>query len=253
MTYPGLAQVLTVIGALSGISGIAPGIVNFVRDQPEVSYAASAIEAGTGRISGTVVDEHWVPAANFTVQAFPLHMTWFGTIPQTKTDEHGHFVMTVPAGRDSDGRNYGMRWAVYPRQEKDYYPDLGSRFYTTAVSKAQQIEFMSEPYEATVELRLGPKAGALKGHVTDALTGAAINPYFEFAWASEPGNRRGEGTSSGYRILVPSNTDITLIVLSCGYKKWSYPGTINIGPGQDMTLDIHMEPVRQDNQGAIPK
>ena len=97
--------------------------------------------------------------------------------------------------------------------------------------------------EATVIVKLGPKAGALVGKVTDAFTGQPIKPYFEFAWASDPANRMGEGTSENYRILLPSNTAIKMTVSSEGYKTWSYPGTISIGPGQNMPLDIKLEPV----------
>src|SRR5438132_9753124 len=238
MTYPALAEVLAVIGTLSGISGAAPGIVNFVCDQPKAAYAASLSAAGTGRISGTVVDEHGVPTANFVVQVYPIGVTIIGTIPRIKTDEHGHFAITVSA---SD------RWLVYPRQEKDYYPDLASRFYTTNVSGAQIVEFAAGVSEMTVVLRLGRKAGALKGHVTDAVTGAPVNPYFEFAWASDCTNKQGVGTRSDYRILLPPNTAIRTTVLSNGYKPWIYPGTISIGSGQDMNLDIQMHPVKHRN------
>jgi hypothetical protein len=61
-------------------------------------------------------------------------------------------------------------------------------------------------------------------------------------------SRLGESTSNDYRILLPSNTDINLTVFSQGYKSWSYPGVINVGPGQDMTLDIQMERLPSTNK-----
>jgi hypothetical protein len=203
---------------------------------------ASIAVAGTAKISGTVVDDHGIPVKHMTVEAWPLDMGHSGGTDQALTDENGHFVLTVVSGKDTDGRSYGMRWAVYPHQEKgDYYADLSSRFYKTTASQAQHIEFSPSNPEAIVELKLGPKAGALKGKVTDSATGALVRPEFEFAWVSDPQNKLGESTSNDYRILLPSNTDIKLTVLSKGYKPWSYPGTINVGPGQDMTLDIQME------------
>ena len=207
MTYPALAEVLAVIGTLSGISGAAPGIVNFVCDQPKAAYAASLSAAGTGRISGTVVDEHGVPAANFVVQVYPIGVTIIGTIPRTKTDEHGHFAITVSA---SD------RWLVYPRQEKDYYPDLASRFYTTNVSGAQIVEFAAGVSEMTV-----------------AVTGAPVNPYFEFAWASDCTNRQGVGTRSDYRILLPRTRPSGLRSYRMGTSLGSIPERSALG--QDKT------------------
>jgi hypothetical protein len=210
---------------------------------------SSIAVAGTAKISGTVVDEHGVPVKHMTVEAWPLDMGHSGGTDQALTDENGHFVLTVIFGRLPDGRAYGMRWAVYPRQEKgDYYADLSSRFYKTAAGQAQQIEFFLDAPEANVELRPGPKAGALKGKVTDRATGVPVKPEFEFAWISDPENKMVESTSNDYRILLPSNTDIKLTVLSRGYKPWSYQGAINVGPGQDMTLDIRMEQLPSANK-----
>jgi hypothetical protein len=210
---------------------------------------ASIAVAGTAKISGTVVDEHGVPVKHMTVEAWPLDVGSSGGVDQAMTDENGHFVLTVVSGRHPDGRSYGMRYEVYPHQEKgDYYADLSSRFYKTTASQAQHIEFSPGNAEANVELKLGPKAGALKGNVTDSATGAPVKPEFEFAWVSDPENRLGESTSNDYRILLPSNTDIKLTVLSRGYKPWSYPGAINVGPGQDMTLDIRMEQLPSANK-----
>jgi hypothetical protein len=212
--------------------------------------AAPFTLAGTAKISGTVVDEHNIPVKNMVVEAWPLDVGVSGGTPQAVTDEQGHFVLTVATGRTQDGHPFGVKWAVYPHAENgDYYPDLSSRFYKTDSSQARHIEIPSgEAPEAKIELKLGPKAGAVKGKVTDAATGAQVKPQFALAWAADTQNQMGESTSSNYRILLPSNTAIKLTVLSQGYKAWSYPGTINVGPGQDMTLDIQMEPLPTANR-----
>jgi hypothetical protein len=206
--------------------------------------AAEVAVAGTGKISGTIVDQYGMPVKHMTVEVFPLDMATMGQPSQALTDENGHFVISVIVGRSGDGRTYGLRWAVYPHQERDHYPDLGSRFYATANSHGEIVNLTPEAPEATVQLKLGPKAGALTGKVTDAVTGAPVNPHFEFAWASDPANRRGHATKAEYRILLPSNTDIKVTVSSRGYKPWTYPGVINVGPGQDMTLDIQLQPAQ---------
>jgi hypothetical protein len=206
--------------------------------------AAEVAVAGTGKISGSVVDQSGMPVKQMTVEAWPLGEGVMGGVPQALTDENGHFVISVWVGRFKDGTPYGLRWSVYVYQERDYYPDLGSRFYATASSHGEIVNLTPEAPEATVQLKLGPKAGALTGKVTDAVTGAPVNPHFEFAWASDPANRRGHATKAEYRILLPSNTDIKVTVSSRGYKPWTYPGVINLGPGQDMTLNIQLQPAQ---------
>ena len=199
--------------------------------------------AGTGKINGTVRDQNGLPVPNITVEAWPLDVGVSGGVPQAKTDDQGNFSLTVVTGTDDNGHPYGQRWAVYPHQENgDYYPDLSSKFFKTPDNQAQHIELSAGKPVANVYLKLGPKAGALVGQVTDGASGAPVEPEFHLAWASDPKNEMGESTRDHYRLLLPPNTDITLTVVARGYKPWTYPGTVNIGPGQDMRLDIKLEP-----------
>jgi hypothetical protein len=198
--------------------------------------------AGTAKITGTVVDANGVPVPRITVEVSPIGMAWSGGIPQATTDDSGHFEKDVPNGREADGRVYGQRWAVYVHSESDYYPRL-TPFYQTSLNQAQEVEVTPERPAAQAKVVLGPKAGALVGHVTDSATGATLRPDFEFAWASgDPTKRMGKGTVDPYRILLPPDTDITLTVQCEGHKPWTYPGVINVRPGQDMKLDIELEP-----------
>jgi len=207
-----------------------------------VLAAALAAHANTGKISGSVVDQNGAPVPRMTVEVYSLDMGSSGGTPQTQTDDQGHFAIEVVAPFTSEGRAYGRRWAVSPFREKgDYYPHL-MPFYQTDQSQPQGVELTPQAPEAIIQVKLGPKAGALKGRVTDAVTGHVLNPYFEFAWASDPGKKMGKRTTEDYRILLPSGTDIKMTVSLEGYKKWSYPGVINIGPGQDITLEIKLEP-----------
>jgi len=205
----------------------------------------SATSADAAKIKGTVVDQNGMPVAHMVVEATPLDMGTSGGLPRTITDETGHFALTVVSGRTSEGRPYGQRWAIYPHSDKGggYYPDLSSRFYKTDKSYAEHVTLTEEKPEAEVQIRLGPKAGALTGHVTDSRTGATLMPEFEFAWASEPSNRMGIRMRDPYRILLPADTDVRLVVQCEGHESWIYPGVINIGSGQDMKLDIKLEPL----------
>lgn len=205
--------------------------------------AVSLASAGTSKISGTVVDEGGTLRPNMVVEASPIGMAWSGGIPQARTDEHGHFVLTVVSGREADGTLYGQHWLVYAHQDDAYYPDLSSAFYSTPSTHARAVELTPESGDAVIEVRAGPRAGAITGHITDSATGAPLRPQFDLAWASgDPSKRMGIRTRDPYRILLPSNTDIKLIVQCEGHKPWTYPGVINVGPGQDMPLDIKMEP-----------
>jgi hypothetical protein len=205
--------------------------------------------AGTGKITGTVRDRNGLPVPNMTVEACPLDVGISGGLPHAKTDDQGNFSLTVPTGTDAKGHPYGQRWAVYPHQEKgDYYPDLSSRFFATSENQAQPIELSASKPVANVDLELGPKAGVLVGQVTDAVSGAPVEPEFQLAWASDPKNEMGESTGDHYRLLLPPNVDITLTVVARGYKPWTYPGNVNIGPGQDMRFDIKMEPTTAETR-----
>lgn len=208
-----------------------------------ILFLSISVFAATAKITGTVTDQGGLPVRNMTVEAWPLDVGMSGGVPQAVTDDQGHFSLKVATGTDSNGRPYGQKWAVYPHQERgDYYPDLSSRFFKTPESQAPHVEIRAGTPVVNVDLKLGPKAGALSGQVTDASTGAPVRPEFHLAWASDPKNEMGESTRDRYRLLLPPNTDITLTVVARGYKLWTYPGSINIGPGQDMQLDIKLEP-----------
>jgi hypothetical protein len=195
--------------------------------------------ARSGRISGTVVDEYGNPVPKATVEADPANTELVQTISVSKaiTDANGWFELRVDTGHDPDG----ARWSVYPREPRSYvrWSLIDVR---TGDSYGQEVKLTSQAPDATVQLRLDRNVGLLKGQVTDAVTGAPLRPKFELAWASHPLVVMGESTLSLYRISLPANIHITVQVTSPGYKPWSYPSTISVKPGQEMSLDIQMEP-----------
>jgi hypothetical protein len=211
--------------------------------------ASSFAVAGTGKITGRVTDQSGLPVAGMTVEAFPLDMAIQGGVPQALSDDQGHFSLVVVTGTDERGQPYGKKWAVYPHQEKSgYYPDLSSSFFETELNRPQTIKFSDGNVVANIDLKLGPKAGALSGWITDAVTGKPVKYTFELSWTTDPHKAMGGTMSSHYRFLLPPNTDIKLTVTSRGYEPWSYPGSINLEPGQDMPLDIKLEPHKSDGR-----
>ena len=205
-----------------------------------VVIVSTLVCAETGKISGTVVDESGVPVKRITVEVFPLdrYGTWSGGTYSATTDQWGRFVVVVPVTR-----SFGYRWRVYPHQEGRYLPDLSARFYQTEESHGEIVELARPGLTTTVQVRLGRKAGVLKAKVTDAVTGDMLSQIeCKVAWATEPNNwLHIEQTHGPVTLLLPSNIDVTLTVSSSGYKPWTYPGVINVGPGQELPLDIHLQ------------
>ncbi len=170
-----------------------------------VLLAAPAL-AGAAKISGTVVDQNGSPVPNVRLEFWPLDMAWSGGFPLARTDERGHFVKQVDDPYTWNGRSYG-RWAVYPYQEEAYYPRMTS-FYTTDKARSVHVDLTADGPEVLVEIKLGPKAGAITGRVTDSVTGETLDPEFDLAWASgEPSKRMGIRMREPYRILLPANTE----------------------------------------------
>jgi hypothetical protein len=101
---------------------------------------------------------------------------------------------------------------------------------------------------ADVEIKLGPEAGAIFGNVTDAATGKPVNPYYEFARASDPENRMGMSIGHRYRILLPANTDVTFWVAAKDYKTYRYPGKVDVAPKQDLQIDIQLGAVKSEGR-----
>lgn len=199
--------------------------------------SACLASAATGRISGTVVDEYGNPVPHVIVEAVPENVELVQTMSKAITDANGWFVLRVDAGREPDGTH----WSVYPSKPRSYFSWslIDGR---TGDSHGQDVRLTPRAPDATVRLQLDRKVGLLKGQVTDAVTGVPLRPKFELSWASHPITAMSESTLSLYRISLHADMEITVQVTSPGYKPWSYPGTIGVKSGQEMTLDTQMEP-----------
>lgn len=214
--------------------------------------APLAFGANTVKISGMLTDDKETPVTNMIIEAYPIDqgMSSGASGPKVRTDSQGHFIFNLSSGRTPEGTAYGLKWGVYPHDDRAYYPDLSSWFYTTATAKWTEVEIQEgDTAEVNLQLKLTPKAAAIVGTVTDATTGAPVKPQFALAHASDTKNQMGGSWPSNYHILIPSNTDILLTVIANGYKPWNYSGAINLSPGQDMKLDIKMQPAPPSTQG----
>jgi hypothetical protein len=195
-----------------------------------------------GSVHGTVEDESGIPVKGATVYANPLDRPMAGTIPQDISDENGSFSISK--------LDYG-RYSVSAAKPDEGYPELNFAFYTGFHAKLSVIRLSAQHKSATVALHLGKKAGILKGTVADAITGKPLNANVEFRWVSEPQNfLSGSGLANAqFRILVPSDVAVTMVVSLAGYENWSYTtdtgpvkNAILLVPGEELNLDIRLQP-----------
>ena len=195
-----------------------------------------------GSIKGTVINEHGDTVKGARAYAVPVGEPMLGKVPQSETDETGHFTIAH------------LRWGQYSlsaSKEEEDYPDLSTAFYAGFGAKLLTVTLESSHPSETATIRLGPKAGVLVGTVRDAVTGNAVNPCAEFRRVSEPNNfLMGTGLiNAKYRVLIPSNVDVTLKVWLAGYKPWYYPSTngsetspLRLRPAEEKKLEIQLYP-----------
>lgn len=233
-----------------------------------ILLSVSLASATSGTISGTVVNDRGAAVPHLVLNYEPLDVSSKGGIPQTETDENGHFSFRVTVLRRQDGTIDGGKWAIYPHRDfggdsTGYYPP-NHRFYGTEHSNWQEVHVTPEAPDAVVEIKLAPAAGAIVGRVTDAVTGAPIKPYatVTVAWASDPSTfmavnselagemdpttgkwRYNVEIKGKFRILVPAGTEVTLkaAALAKGYKPYEHPGVITVSSGRDKTIDIQLQ------------
>ena len=203
-------------------------------------FRASA-QSNRGTIDGIVVDSDNKVVAGATVYAHPIGVPFVGVVPHSETNDNGYFII------------HNLWWGqyhVYGAKEDEDYPNVGRRLY--GAGNAEQVFTLAPDQPAqTAAIRLGPKAGVLTGTVTDATTGAPLNPCAEFRRTSDPhSSLTGTGlVKAKFRFLVPSNTDVLLKVWLDGYKPWFYPDTpeesrtsLRLKPAEVQTLDIRLQP-----------
>jgi hypothetical protein len=194
-----------------------------------------------GKIRGTVVDQtgNTVAGATLYVQPEgPMGMP----LPQCTTDQNGSCSISQ---LDFDP------YFVYAGKPDAGYPDLTYTFFQPRGTKPMEAILTEDhPFEDVV-VHLGVKAGVLKGTVADAVSGKPLNAIVEFRWVSDPANfLSGSGlTNAQFRVLVPSDTRLKMVVSLDGYQDWVYGvdggargNGLFLHPGQEEILDIRLKP-----------
>jgi hypothetical protein len=181
-----------------------------------------------GEIKGVVTDGDGHPVSSALVFAVPQALTLDGVTPRSaKTGDDGKFVFS--------GHFRPGTYTLYSRKEEEGYPDPTDRFY--ADSKAEtEVYLTTDKPSATVEVRLGKKAGILEGRVIDVNTGAAITARLVFY--DQNGNQHFLMVEGKYRALLPPGKDLGLMVSSPKYESRVAVARLQLEPGQQVHLDI---------------
>ena len=106
----------------------------------------------TGLIDGIVTYEDRKPVKGATVYAVPLGRGMGAIIPHADSDETGHYAIRI-------SRSWFGKFAVVAKKEDEDYPDMSKQFYSDG--KFQTVNLSANHPNATVIIRLGPKAGVL--------------------------------------------------------------------------------------------
>jgi Carboxypeptidase regulatory-like domain len=193
---------------------------------------------GYGSIEGTVTDEGGMVISGATVYAFSIRRPTASAIPSAETDAEGHYIFKR--------LDYG-RYAVAPAKPADDYPTPW-HVPNCAHMKYPEIELSDENQSAKFDLRFGKKAGVLVGTVTDADSGNPIDANVEFRCIVDPNEFvSGSGlTNARFRVLVPSDTPVSMTVSQTGFENWHFTRNgvvepILLAPGETLTLEIRLK------------
>jgi hypothetical protein len=206
-----------------------------------LSAAATSFGQVYASIRAKVLDGQDEPVRGAIVEAMPTGGI-SGTIPWCKSDESGSCAI-------SPG-NLGS-FTVTASKEEDGYPKQTMYFYAAVNSKPEIVILSHEQPAQSTLVHLGKKGGILIGTVADAKTGKPLNANAEFRWVSDPRIfLSGSGlTNARFRILVPPDVAVTMVVLLDGYENWSYSlgrgelrNAILLSPGEELALDVRLRP-----------
>jgi len=186
------------------------------------------------------MDERGSPVVNAQVRVDPLDGRMRGTaVRMTETDKDGRFIM---ANLEL------MSYKVFAMKESAGYPDTSAAFYSNNVFPI--VTLTASVSTADVTLKVGPPAGVMSGSTTNAVTGAPVPSSFLLRRASDPGKWISMSQKADYHVLIPPAAEVFVEVSAPGYKTWYYGGPsdslkrppIKIESGQEMKLDIHLDP-----------
>jgi hypothetical protein len=207
-------------------------------------------EQGSGSVKVKVLREHDLPVAGASVLAVPIAKCSMAyALPECLTDNKGVCKPTLVYG----GECLLGKYSVSVSKEADGYPRLFEQFYAAwdPTQKPTGVAVTASHPTDAITVHLGKRAGIITGTVVDALTGKPLNTNITLRWASNPGIAdTGRWVANlKFRMLVPSDSPVTMVVSEKGYGDWTYAlgkgamkNVIRLGPGEEQRLDIRLQP-----------
>jgi hypothetical protein len=188
---------------------------------------------------GIVLDHAGKPVAAAVVKA-TFTGSFDGIVPSAETDSSGRFAIKH--------LSFG-EYFVTASKEQDNYPDESNGFYTGLHASPTTVVLDVNHVRQTATVHLGTKAAVISGRVVDAQTGEPVEPCVEFRRKDNPSiTWSGSGLlKSSFHLLVPANTEFSMVVWQRGYEPWFYrhdPGgaLLRVDSEKPLTLEIQMKP-----------
>ena len=207
-----------------------------------VSLASAIAQPGqqavSGSIHGTVIGNDGTPAGGIGLTAYPLGVPLGTRLPETRTDQSGNYRF---ARLDW--------WGRYSVRAED--ADAGYSIFITGLTdraNPPEVTLSPEHPEATLDLRLPPKAGFVRIHLTNKQTGATILGLEVRVMSSQtpPQQMFSTSQSSDSVVLIPSDKDLLLHVTSWGFHEWDESAgrgkQIRVAPGSHVELFVQLAP-----------
>lgn len=205
--------------------------------------APSDAEGERGTVTGQVLNEQNQAVVAALVEVRPFGRVILGMIlPSAKTDENGYFSISNLTFNS---------YLVQASKVQDGYPEGGYSFYS---DDRFEVNLSAEHPKVNAAVKIGPRAGVLKGAVYDASLGAPVRPSFHLWHMSEPNRLQPHrwldmSAGSPFRLLIPANTNVGVEVSAKGYEPWYYPGSsspselqpLNLKSGEERTIDIRLQ------------
>lgn len=192
----------------------------------------------TGTVRGIVLDATDQPVEDARVRA-TFTGGFDGIVPSARTDKSGHFVIGLPWGG----------WYLTASKQEDGYADESNAFYGGFSPTAVTVELSAEMPEQTVTVLLGRKAGRIVGTIVDAENGKPVEPCARLQRKTVPSiSWQGYGLlKSKFSLLIPADTDVTLMIWAWGYEPWVYKGddgndALRIQASDQLTLRVRLTP-----------
>jgi Carboxypeptidase regulatory-like domain len=192
-----------------------------------------------GIIRGVVLDATDQPVEDARVKA-NFTGGFSGIVPTASTDKSGHFVIRRLAWGE---------WYVTAAKEQEGYPDESNAFYSGFGSILATVDLGADNPQQFVTVHLGEKAGSISGTIADAETGKPVEPCARLQWKNVPSiSWSGYGLiKSKFYLLVPADTDITLMIWAWGYEPWVYKNddgvdALRVHASDQLKLQVRLTP-----------